>query len=619
MPRFHFPAIPCLIFALALQGAPARAEIPRVPADCAVDDHRCADEIVVSASRAPRRAAETGSSVSVINAAEIEAGQYAFAADALRDAVGVSLARNGGAGAASSVRLRGAASGQTLVVIDGVAFNDPAAPQGGYNFANLDVADIARIEVLRGPQGILYGADAIGGVISIVTKSVSDDRATLRLEGGSLGTARGAATLYSGDADAFARLTLSGARTDGVSRTHGGTEIDGYRTLAGSLKAGANLGGAWRGEVSARASRSRAEIDGFPPPAFSLGDTLEDETTRDYAIASRLLHDHARVDGEFSFSYSAIDRRNRDQGAQVFAAEGRRWHAGYLADIAVAERVKLVAGTEIERAAAEVSGVDDAATSGAVFALLDVSPADRVHLAAGARRDEFSDFDGATTARVSASVEASDDLILRASWGEGFRAPSLFELHFDQFGVIPNPDLRPERAQGYDGGIEWRRGPALLRATFFETRTSDLIDFSFAQNGYFNISRTRARGVEAEAEIAAAERFRLALGYTLIDAVNRDTGARLMRIPKHRGVATATFLPTDRWSLAASVAVNGREADFPAPNDAFVRLDLRAAYALSDAVELTARVENATDADYQDVSGYGEPGASVFAGVRARL
>lgn len=613
MPDLKFSTtVLCLI---ACVGA-ARAE---PPPSCDGRKDRCADEIVVSAARAPRPADETGSSVSVIDRADIEAGQYAFAADAIRDAVGASLARNGGAGGFAGVRLRGAASGQSLVIIDGIVVNDAAAPQGGFNFANLDVADIERIEILRGPQGILYGADAIGGVISIVTARALESAATLHLEGGALGTFRGGATLSAGGDDRFARATVSGARNDGISRADGGAEKDGYRTIAASGKAGARLGGAWRGEISARLSRSRAEVDGFPPPAFTLGDTAETERTKDYAISAMLAHAHGGVDGAISVSWSAIDRRNEDLGFETFAAEGRRLRAAYLADVALADRFNLVAGAEFERAAARVSGVDDQRLSGAAFALLEGALGGGLHVAAGLRRDEFSDFEGATTARISVSYAIADNLRLRASWGQGFRAPSLFELHFDQFGVMPNPDLRPERAHGYDAGFEWRRGVAALSATFFETRTKDLIDFSFAQNGYYNISRARSRGVEAEAAFALGERADLSLVYTFTDAQTLASGAPLLRIPRHRAVATATVHPTPKWSLAASLAVNGREPDLPAENDSFLRLDLRSSYALSDAFEIYGRIENATDTDYQDVSGYGEPGASLYAGLRVRL
>jgi vitamin B12 transporter len=585
------------------------------------------DEIVVSATRLARPAAETGSAVTVINAEELRRRQYAFVADALRDAAGVAIARNGSAGGVASARFRGAASGQTLVLIDGVVVNDPAAPQGGFNVANLDLVDIERIEILRGPQSILYGADAIGGVVSITTAGAGAAPLSAFFEGGSFGAWRGGATTAIGDDGTFVRATISGIRTDGVSRADGGDEDDGFRSLAASLRGRATLNSVWSVDGAARFSYSRAEIDGFPPPSFSLADTLETEDTQDYSFSGVLRHSDGRgykwFNGALTLAYSAVDRRNADQGVATFAAQGDRLTTDYVGNVPLTERLRFIGGAEIEQTAVDVSGVDESATSGAVFGLLEAEPFDRLVVSAGARRDEFSNFDGATTARVAAAWSGWDGWVLRASWGEGFRAPTLFELNFDQFGITPNPNLRPERATGFDAGVERRFGGAVpvltARATFFQARVRDQIDFDFLGNGYFNIDRTRARGVEVEIDWRLAETLRGSIAYTLTDAVDLGTGDELLRVPRHKGTAVIDWTPASPLTLSASVIVNGREADFPAPNAAFVRLDLRAAWALSERFELYGRVENATDTDYQDVSGYGEPGASAVGGLRVRL
>ncbi len=584
-------------------------------------------EIVVSGVRFERPADETGSSVTVIDAEELARRQYAFVADALRDAAGVQIARSGAFGGVASVRLRGAASGQSLVVIDGVVVNDPAAPQGGFNFANLDLVDIERIEILRGPQGILYGADAIGGVVSITTAGAGT-APTAFIEGGSFGAARGGVSAAIGDDAAFLRATVSGIRTNGISRAAGGAENDGFRSVAASVRGGLALDKVWSAAATARFSDSRADIDGFPPPFFTLADTAETEDTRDYSLSAALRHSDGRgyngLSGALTLAYARIDRRNDDAGIETFAAAGERLTADYVANIPITDKVRLLGGAEIERASVDVSGVDESATNGALFGLVEVEPADRLILSAGARRDEFSNFAGATTTRVAAAWSGWRGWVLRASWGEGFRAPTLFELHFDQFGVIPNPDLRPERAAGADAGVERRFGddadPTLVaRVTVFRTRVRDQIDFDFAGAGYFNIDRTRARGLEVETRWRLAPGLDAGLAYTLTDAIDLGTGARLLRVPKHKGTAVMDWTPFDALTLSASVILNGRESDFPSGNDAFARLDLRATWRVTDRLELYSRAENVTDTDYQDVSGYGEPGASAFAGVRVRL
>lgn len=580
------------------------------------------DELIVSATRTPNRFDEVGSSVSVILAEDIAARQYAFTADALRDAPGVTIARNGAFGGVASARIRGASSGQTLVVIDGIVVNDPAAPSGGFNFANLDVVDIDRIEILRGPQSILYGADAIGGVISITTKR---DGAALQgfFEGGSFSTFRGGATLSAGDDDAFGRVTVSGIRTNGVSRAAIGTEDDGFRSIATSFKGGLALNDNWRAELIGRYGDAHAEIDGFPPPLFSLNDTQETEDTTDYAVAVRLLQDYADFGGALTVSYNAIERRNLDGAVETFTADGERLSADYLASLHITDNARLIGGAEIEQTSVVVSGIDESAENGAVFGLIELSPTPRLTLSAGGRHDEFSNFDGATTARAAAAWRASDGLVFRGSWGQGFRAPTLFELNFSQFGVMPNPDLQPERANGFDVGVEktfaGETQSLTLRTTFFHTRVKDQIDFDFAGNGFFNIDETRLRGVETEALWRVNDWFSAQLVYNLIDAIDRNTGAQLLRQPKHSGTGVLTLTPVENLTLATTITVNGEENDFPTSNNSFVRLDLRAAYAFSESLELYGRIENATDADYQDVSGFGEPGVASFVGLRARL
>ncbi len=599
----------------AAMAATAAAQSPSAELD---------DTLVVSATRLPNYWEEVGSSVSVILAADIETRQYAFAADALRDAVGVTIARNGSFGGVASARIRGASSGQSLIVIDGIVVNDPSAPQGGFNFANLGVADIARIEILRGPQSLLYGADAIGGVIAITTKrNAPGTRAYL--EGGARGTVRGGASATLGRERAYARFTVSGARTDGISRAASGAEADAFRTIAGSLTGGFALNNHWKAELIARYSDSHAEIDGFPPPFFSLADTDETEKTNDHAVAGRMLHDHDRFSGALTISYNAIDRTNRDLGVETFSAEGNRLSADYIGAINLTANARLIAGADAERSTVFVSGIDESAKAGAIFVLAEIKPLAGLTLSAGVRRDEFSNFDGATTARAAAAWAAPGGWVLRASWGQGFRAPTLFELNLDQFGVIPNPDLRPERANGFDIGGEKRFShsgsefSAILRASIFQTRVKDQIDFDFAGSGFFNIDRTRARGVELESELHFGERLSVNLAYSHVDAIDRETRFQQLRQPKHSGTAIISLAPTGQLSVSTSLTFNSRENDVPAPNNGFIRADMRAAYALTERLEIYGRIENLTNTDYQDVSGFGEPGASAFGGVRVRL
>lgn len=587
-------------------------------------DAPCGD-IVTSYARRPRAIEEIGASVSILRAEDLERGQFAFIADAVRQAPGVTLSRNGAFGGVASVRLRGASTGQTLVVIDGVVVNDPSAPQGGFNFATLDLVDVDRIEVLRGPQSLVWGADAIGGVIAISTKRAADAGAQGFVEGGSLGTARGGATLTAGSASRYARFTISGSRSDGVSRAADGDETDGFRSIAGSASLGADLGPVWALAFTARAADARSDIDGFPPPDFSFADTEETDSAREFALSGRLSHETDGLGGALTLAYSRIDRRNEDQGVETFSADGERLAADYVIEADIHHALRVTAGAEFEATATDAAGEDERARSGGAFALFEVSPIDAVTASFGARRDEYSNVEGATTIRAALAWRASPSTFIRASWGEGFRAPTLFELNFSQFGVTPNPDLRPERGRGFDIGVERRFSPqadsgiqATARATYFDQRVRDQIDFEFARNGFFNIARVRSRGVEAEAELSFGARWNWRAAYTYTDAADRDSGLALRRIPAHSATLTATYAPTRRLALASTLIWNGREPDAPTDNNSFARLDLRASYKIARGAELFGRVENATDTDYQDVSGFGEPGVVAFAGLRVK-
>lgn len=607
------------LFVLDSRAFPARAQL------------QPSQDIIVSANRVARAPELIGSSVTAFGEKDIARGQFVFISEALRFVPGAAIAQNGGPGGVASIRLRGASAGQTLVVIDGVRANDPAAPQGGYNAGNLSTAGISRVEILRGPQGLAWGADAIGGVVSIETADVDGRSTRIALEGGAYGTARGALAWSAGTRDgAYFGAEVSAQTTDGFSRAAVGVERDSYRSIEGAVRAGARLSTDLAGEIVARVQHAKADIDGFAPPTFAFGDTLERETTDDIIVTGRLSHGHpgkTRASGAATLSYRDISRTNDDAGTETFSADGRRLTGGYVLDVAIARPLSLTAGFEAEQQAVEVSGIDENAQRGGAFAIaewrLAPSPESLLVLSGGARRDEFSNFDGATTARVSAAWSFNKTLILRGSWGEGYRAPTLFELNFSQFGVVPNPDLRPERARGYDFGAEWRSSadaPRLeARATYFETRTRDLIDFAFSQSGYFNISRSRARGVETDAAWRPADWIAVEATYTLLDSVDLDSGARSLRQPRHRGSVVVTVRPERRLSLAAALFANGREPDFPSDNAAYARLDLRAAFAASTGAEIFARLENVTDTDYQDVSGYGETGRAAYAGLRIGL
>lgn len=591
-------------------------------ADGGTDDK---DTIVVSATKSPMPLSQVGSAVTVIEAAELAQRQYQFVADALAQTAGLAIARNGSFGGQTALRIRGESAGRTLVVIDGVVVNDPSAPGGGFDLAALDVADVERIEIIRGPQSILYGSEAIGGVVSITTKrGAGAPGAQLFAEGGSFATFRGGAGVAGASGAVDYGISVYGLTSDGVSRADGGDEADGVDAYAASANIGLDLASNFRLETSLRYQNARTDFDGFPPPDFMLADTGDEDRSEQALAAGRALLTlfGGRLENIVTVGYHRIDRESFLDDAPTFAAEGGRFSAEYLARLKLSDRISLVAGAEHERTHTDAGGIDDAVDVNSVFGLAALTPVENFTVTAGARHDDHETFGGETTARVTAAYDIERaGLLLRGSWGEGFAAPSLFQLNFVCCGgTAPNRDLQPETSDGWDAGFDKSfGGVATLRATYFRQTTENQIDFDFASGAYVNVASTLRKGVETELILHPLAAVDLSFSYAFIDATDRLTGLPLLRQPKHAVSLNGDWRATDRLSLGATFRFNGEESDVDGPIDDWTRVDLRASYAATKSLEIFGRIENAFDADYQDVLFYGEPGVSAFGGVRVRI
>ncbi len=583
------------------------------------------DTIVVSATKTPLPLSQVGSAVTVIEADELVQRQYQFVADALSQTAGLAIARNGSFGGQAALRIRGEAAGRTLVLIDGVAVNDVSAPGGGFNFANLDAADVERIEIIRGPQSILYGSEAIGGVVSITTKrGEGEPEAQLFLEGGSFATFRGGASVAGASGAADYGVTVSGMTSNGVSRADGGDEADGIDEYTASANLGLDAASNLRFETSLRYNHTRTDFDGFPPPAFELADTEDEDRSEEFLAAGRglLTLFDGKLENIVTVGYHRIDRESVLGDTTTFEGEGDRLSAEYLARVKLSDKISFVAGAEHERTHTDTSGVDDAVDVNSVFGLVALTPVQNFTVTAGARHDDHETFGGQTTARATAAYNIEQaGLVVRGSWGEGFAAPSLFQLNFVCCGgTEPNRDLEPETSKGWDVGFDKRLGDiATLRATYFRQETENQIDFDFGTGAYINVASTLRKGVETELALRPLAGVDVSVSYAYIDATDRTTGLPLLRQPKHAVAINGDWRATSRLSLGATLRYNGEEADGAGPIDDWTRVDFRASYAATKSLELFGRVENAFDADYQDVLGYGEPGVAVFGGVRVRI
>jgi len=591
--------------AFAQEGTDAEADTP--------------DEIVVTASRRPQNISDIGASISVIGEEALERGQYSFVLDALQTLPGVAINQNGGFGGQASVSIRGAATAQTVILIDGVQMNDVSSPGGSFNFGTLDPAGIERIEVLRGPQAVLYGSDAIGGVVNIITKTGGETAGSAFIEYGAFDTFRGGGTLSGGTGAFGFNLSASGIKSDGISKADaddGNAEADGYEayTLRGRITV--QLSDAVEFEAFTSYSDSETDTDSFGPvdgPDMALSE--------DYLVGGRI---HVGLLGgklanTLSVEYSGIDRASVSAFG-TFDGKGERFNLDYLGVYTLDENWSLSAGAQHESVKAETASTESFSTD-SVFGVIAYS-ASGINLSAGLRVDDHESFGTTTNGQMRASYNMADTgTRVFANWGEGFKAPSVFQLTFicGFCGLTaPNANLLPERSNAWEAGFEQRfmDGRAKFTTTYFEQKINDLIDFSFTA-GYDNIAAARLKGVEIGFDFALADTLSFNTNYTNTSAKDRSTDTQLIRRPKNQFYAGLDWQMNEKFSTNISLTHNGSELDSGDRTlESWSRVDVRAAYKVSENIELYGRIDNLFDTTYQQVIGYGTPGISSFFGVR---
>lgn len=605
--------------------------------------------IVVTANRTAQPIDRVGQAVSVIDDAELTRRQTQTVADVLRTVPGVSIARNGGIGATTSVFIRGADSDQTVALIDGVKLNDPSSPGGGFNFGNLLVGNIERIEVLRGPSSVLWGSQAIGGVVNMITRAPTDALSVnARSEYGWRDTGQLVGNIAGRAGPLSASLGGGWFRSDGISafsEARGGTERDGYENLGAN--ANFNLALADTVSVDARGwySDGRVDIDGFAPPSFAFGDVNEQSRVRELVGYTGI--NAALFDGRFRnrLGYAHTDTRRRSRSfdgpeTETFASHGRNERLEYQGIFDIADDWQATGGLERETSRFSSSSFGAPATIGraridSIYGQIVASPVDGLTLTGGVRHDDHNRFGGATTFGASGVFAvAGTGTTLRASYAEGFKAPSLFQLQSD-FG---NQLLRPERSKGWDAGLTQAlvEGRLQANATYFRRESTDLILFVSCtapltgicagrpSGTYDNVARARAEGVEIGVTMQPVDALRFQANYSYTDATNRSPGdvnfgRQLVRRPQH----SVTALLDYRWAFGletgATVTHVGSSFDTASNSrvvEGYVLADLRAAMPVTNQVQLFGRIENMFDERYETIFRYGSPGRAGYVGVR---
>ncbi len=591
------------------------------------------EDIVVTASGFEQPRSETGQAISVIDEERLQELQATSITDALRTLPGVTAVTRGSVGSQSAVFLRGGNGSQTLVLVDGVRINDPSSPNAAFDFGALLTGNIGRVEVLRGPNSIIWGSQAIGGVINV--QSIAPTEAFTARVGAEYGYADSikASANLSGTSGMF-EGSVGGAyyRTDGISALTGGTEKDGYENTSANGRLKVNLASNFALDFRGYYNRSTIEYDS---PFGAGANALPISKNRQFVGYGGANFDLA--DGRFRnrVSYGRTDITRIGSDPVVFSfnnfdvkgtIDRFEYHGAFdVADAATivfgAEHERTFASTSFEGAPADIAR--NKVSSG--FGQLILRPVTGLTLTGGVRYDDYSDYGGQTTFGGNAAYTPNGgNTVLRATYAEGFRAPTLSEGQ-PPFG---NPDLKPETARNFDLGVEHKflDGKAQVFATYYNRRSNDQIAFSFVTFQSENIGRVKTTGVELGFALQPTGRLSIQANYTLTNAINRSAGAsfgnRLELRPQHSGSLTLDWQTPWKVKLGTTLLLTGDSFDNAANTvrlDGYALANVRAAFPVTEAIELYGRVDNVFDTDYIVVDRYNTYGRNAHVGVRARF
>lgn len=602
------------------------------------------DEITISATTLPTPVAQVGSSVTVITSEEIERTQRRTLADVLAPVPGTNIVQTGGPGGQAAVFIRGTNANHVKVLIDGVPVNDPSTPNGAYNFGLLPVADIARVEVLRGPQSGLYGADAIGGVISITTKAgKGPPKAIMALEAGSFGTFNQSSQISGAEdrIDYFFSATHQRSEATPVTPSYlvpPGYRInnDFYDNWSFASRLGASLTDTLHISLVTRYTDALLKYtsdSGWP----SIPNTSRSEQ-RDQSLLARLegtwsLWD-GRITNTFGTGYIKEDRHYAAP-ADTFNLEltnpdlGERNIYDWRTDFAITEEQKLIVGLQHEREHFNDRIISASGSTSAGYLEWQGKIVEYLTFAANIRHDKSDDYGGHTTWRFAPALTLpATDTRIKASAGTAFKAPTLSQRFADSrpaFEFYGNPDLKPETSTGFDIGFEQplQNERVLLGATYFHNSINNLINTNETFTSYTNIGRATTQGVEAFAAIKLNDNVDLRADYTFTLARDNIARQELLRRPRNKASLTAFWQAHEKLKLSATLLYVGSwvdgNRDFSIPRlrtNGYATVNLTADYQANEQTVLFARVDNLFNRRYENPTGFLRPGLGVYAGLR---
>lgn len=603
------------------------------------------EQVVVTATRVETPIEEIASSVTVISSHEIERKQKATVLEVLRGTPGLDVVQSGGPGRGTSVFLRGANSEHTLVMIDGVEVNDPISPGRSFDFAHLTVDNIERIEVIRGPQSTLYGSDAIGGVIHIITKKgEGKPKFFLSAEGGSYTTFRESTGVSGGNKWVNYSLGLSRFDAEGISAANkkdGNYEKDGYKNTSLSTRLGFTPLENLNIDFILRYIDAKAETDNFGGVGGDDPNNVQESKQFLFKtqVGLSLLNHFWNQKLGFVINTHNRDSKNKKDAQHPFDFskghyDGQLLKFDWQHTLNLHKTNALTFGFEFEEEEGESKWEDQwgvsifpkkTANIKGYYIQDQIKLWDRFFTTIGVRIDDHSRFGTETTYRIApAYLIKETDTKIKGTFGAGFKAPSLYQLFAPAtlWGPIGNKDLKPEKSKGWDFGIEQDllKHKVSFGATYFRNDFKDLIDFDFSK-GYVNIAKAKTEGTELFASVKPIDNLTARINYTYTDTEDKKTGKPLLRRPRNKMGLDLNYHFLDKGNVNLGAIYVGKRDDWkPYPVlgkiGGYTLVNLAASYDITKNFQIFGRVDNLFDKDYVEVSGYGTPGLSFFGGIK---
>lgn len=570
------------------------------------------ETMVVVSSRQEQPLRQVATSVSVLTEAQIKAQGHTALADTLRTLPSVSVTNSGGMGKASSIRVRGESGYRTLVRVDGVDVTDPTGTQASAQIQHIMSSSVGRVELLRGPQGLMYGADA-GGVLNITTRAAEPShQLSATAEAGSYSSERYGLSLGGAGESGDYFVSASHVTSDGFNTSLNDTELaddDGYENTSVHVRGGWNATESLRLEAVVRDTEATNEFDrcGWPYADDCVGDF--DQTNARISIA----HTSDVFDNALAFSKTDVSRKNYAAVEVSYDTEGDIEKLEWTGQAKLSETHKLAYGAE-QRTDTVLELERD---QWGAYAEYQGNYADTVYLTAGVRRDDSDDFGDYDSYRVSAAYLldlAAGSLKFKSSFGTGFRAPSLFEIDYNRQNYAHLPALTPEESEGLDLGVEYYSNQGLrLELVYFDQSIEREIDWD---SGYIQSQgQSDSEGIELAADFPVADWLVVNANYTYTDATTTEQAVRA-RQPENMANLGVLLLPFDGLQASFSVrTADGTYDRFGDPIGSYQVLDVNVRYTLSEHFTVYVRGENLTDENYVEVPGYRTAGASGYVGV----